>query len=42
MEEFQLKHTSGQWRICTDSSKVSLKQCYPTRAISSLLSHWLK
>jgi len=25
MEELQLEHTSGQWRIFTDSSKGSLK-----------------
>jgi hypothetical protein len=25
MEELQLEHTSGQWRLFIDSSKVSLK-----------------
>jgi len=25
MEELQLEHTSGQWRLFVDSSKVSLK-----------------
>jgi len=37
MEELQLEHTSGQWRLFIDSSKVSLKAVLH----SSLLSHWL-
>jgi hypothetical protein len=26
MEKLQLEHTSGQWRLVVDSSKVSLKE----------------
>ena len=32
MEELQLKHTSGQWRLCADSSTVSLKTHENTEA----------
>jgi hypothetical protein len=44
MEKLQLEHTSGQWRLVIDSSKVSLKAVllhngnkfvYPTGSCSS-------
>jgi len=30
MDELQLEHISGHWRLFIDSSKVSLKACYTT------------
>jgi hypothetical protein len=35
VEELQLEHTAGQWRLFTDSLKVSLT------AVLLPLSHWL-
>jgi hypothetical protein len=43
MEELQIEHTSGQWRLLNDSSKGPFESnINPTMELSPLLTHWLK